>query len=237
MELPMLLSAIQKSTLLDYPGKIATLVFTPGCNFRCAFCHNPEFVLPEKLEPLRKGFIPEEIFFRFLKTRQGFLDGVVICGGEPTIHADLPDFCAKIKELGFLVKLDTNGSRPDTVESLLDAGLVDFIAMDIKHPLERYSELTGRPNDAEAYRRSIETIMRKSPDYEFRTTVIKGRHTKEDMEEMTKSIKGAKKYFLQNYRSGNTLDACFEGESFTSEELEDLAEIARSNVSIVQIRN
>ncbi len=135
------LSGIKKSTLLDYPGKIATLIFTPGCNFRCGFCHNPEFVLPDRVEKLRKDFISEEIFFRFLKTRIGFLDGVVICGGEPTIHSDLMGFCKKIKDLGFLVKLDTNGSRPEVIRDLLDANLIDYIAMDVKHTWEQYADL------------------------------------------------------------------------------------------------
>ena len=132
----MQLSAIKKSTLLDYPGKLATIIFTPGCNLRCRFCHNPEFVLPEELEKIRHDFIGEEVFFRFLQTRVGFLDGVVICGGEPTIHKDLPEFCQKIKNLGFLVKLDTNGSNPEMLELLLEQKLVDYIAMDIKHSPE-----------------------------------------------------------------------------------------------------
>lgn len=138
----MQLSAIKKSTLLDYPGKIATIVFTPGCNLRCGFCHNPEFVLIEEIEKIRHDFISEEIFFRFLSTRIGFLDGVVICGGEPTIHTDLPEFCRRIKDLGFLVKLDTNGSNPEMLEKLLNQELVDYIAMDIKHTFDKYSEIT-----------------------------------------------------------------------------------------------
>lgn len=166
------LTAVQKTTLLDYPGKVATLVFTPGCNLRCGFCHNPEFVLPERLEKIRHDFIPEEVFFRFLETRKDFLDGVVICGGEPTIHQDLPVFCKRIKDLGFLVKLDTNGSAPEMIEHLLDQNLVDYIAMDLKNPFEKYTSLTGKEIDISRYRRSIELLMTQAPDYEFRTTLI-----------------------------------------------------------------
>lgn len=169
----MQLSAIKKSTLLDYPGKLATIVFTPGCNLRCGFCHNPEFVLPEEIEKIRHDFISEEVFFRFLKTRQGFLDGVVICGGEPTIHADLPRFCQRIKDLGFLVKLDTNGSNPEALGYLLDQKLVDYVAMDMKYIFGQYGALTGKNTDISRYKKSIELIKTRAPDYEFRTTVIK----------------------------------------------------------------
>lgn len=169
----MQISAIKKSTLLDYPGKLATIIFTPGCNLRCGFCHNPEFVLPEEVEKIRHDFISEEIFFRFLKTRVGFLDGVVICGGEPTIHADLPQFCQKIKDLGFLVKLDTNGSNPEVIEGLLDQKLVDYVAMDVKHSFDQYREITGKNIDILRYKKSMELIKTRAPDYEFRTTVIK----------------------------------------------------------------
>lgn len=167
------LSAIKKTTLLDYPGKLATIVFTPGCNLRCDFCHNPEFVLPEKIERIRHDFISEEIFFRFLKTRIGFLDGVVICGGEPTIHEDLPNFCQRIKELGLLVKLDTNGTRPEMLENLLAKELIDYVAMDVKHSFDGYDSLTKKSVDISKYKKSIEIIKARAPDYEFRTTLIK----------------------------------------------------------------
>ncbi len=186
-----MLSGIKKSTLLDYPGKVATIVFTAGCNLRCGYCHNSEFVLPEKIQKISHDFISENIFFRFLKTRVGFLDGVVICGGEPTIHADLPDFCRKIQEAGFLVKLDTNGSKPKVLEKLLDEKLVDYIAMDIKYPFDRYEVVSGRKIDINLYRASIEMIRTRLPDYEFRTTVIKGIHTSEDIENITQIISGA----------------------------------------------
>ncbi|MDD5198102.1 MAG: anaerobic ribonucleoside-triphosphate reductase activating protein [Candidatus Gracilibacteria bacterium] len=232
----MQISAIKKSTLLDYPGKLATIIFTPGCNLRCGFCHNPEFVLPEEIKKIRHDFISEEIFFRFLKTRVGFLDGVVICGGEPTIHMDLPEFCRKIKNLGFLVKLDTNGSNPEVIEDLLDQKLVDYIAMDVKHIFDEYHEITGKNIDISKYKKSIELIKTRAPDYEFRTTVIKGVHSPKDIEEIVVSIRGAKKYALQNYRGEHTLNPDFEGGSFTTPELEALQKIAEKCVEKCLIR-
>lgn len=230
------LAAIQKTTILDYPGKVATLVFTPGCNLRCGYCHNPEFVDPTEVEKLRPDFISDEVFFRFLATRAGLIDGVVICGGEPTIHTDLPDFCRRIKELGFLVKLDTNGSNPDMLEHLFDVNLVDYVAMDIKNPLDRYSELTGRSSDPDRYARSIRLIMERAPDYEFRTTVVGGYHTSEVMGQIGAAIHGAKKHFIQNYRPQKTLNPAFVGRSCTSEELKELCEIMRSHVKTCEIR-
>ncbi len=184
----MLLSGIKKSTLLDYPGKVATIVFTMGCNMRCGYCHNSEFVLPEKIKKICHDCISEEVFFRFLKARTGFLDGVVICGGEPTIHSDLPDFCRKIKAAGFLVKLDTNGSAPTVLEKLLDEGLLDYVAMDIKYPLEQYRMVSGVEIDINLFKRSIKLIKTRLPDYEFRTTVIKGVHSQEDIKKIGETI-------------------------------------------------
>jgi len=177
----MQLSAIKKSTLLDYPGKIATIVFTPGCNLRCWYCHNREFVLPEELQKIRHDFIEKEVFFRFLVTRVGFLDGVVICGGEPTIHKDLPNFCQRIKDLGFLVKLDTNGGNTPMLECLLEKKLLDYVAMDIKQNFDAYAQITGRSIDISSYQKSIELIKMRAPDYEFRTTLIRWVHSHEDM--------------------------------------------------------
>ncbi|MBX9809312.1 anaerobic ribonucleoside-triphosphate reductase activating protein [Candidatus Gracilibacteria bacterium] len=235
----MQISGIKKSTLLDYPGKVATLIFTPGCNLRCGYCHNREFVLPEEIKKIKKSFISEEVFFRFLRSRIGFLDGVVICGGEPTIHMDLTDFCMKIKDLGFLVKLDTNGTRPNIIKKLLKQNLVDYIAMDIKQGLSgsKYSNLIGVNIENEIFQSSIDIIKNYAPNYEFRTTVIGGIHTSETIEEIAKNIEGAKQYYLQNYRDGHTLDPNFQGESVAPSVLVEWQKIAKKYVEKCSIRN
>lgn len=233
----MLLSWIKKTTLLDYPGKVATIVFTLGCNMRCGYCHNSEFVLPEKIKKIAHDCISEDVFFRFLKTRSGFLDGVVICGGEPTIHRDLPQFCRQIKEAGFLVKLDTNGSNPDMIENLLDENLLDYVAMDVKYPLDQYRLVSGVDIHQELFKRSIHLITTRLPEYEFRTTVIKWIHSEHDIWEIAETIRWAKNYYLQNYRPGNTLNPNFEWMSFTEQELESLQSIARPFVEKCWVRN
>lgn len=219
----MLVSGLQKLSLLDYPGKVACVVFTPGCNLRCGFCHNPEFVLPEKLLSIKASFLEEREFFDFLKKRQGILDAVSICGGEPTMHQDLPDFCRRIKELGFLVKLDTNGSHPEILAHLLEKNLIDYVAMDVKHIWSKYQEITGRDIEISKYQESIKLIIDSAPDYEFRTTVIDGVHSQEDILEIASYIQGAKAYYLQNYRPGEVLDLSFVGSSFTEEKLVSIA--------------
>ncbi|MDD2745676.1 MAG: anaerobic ribonucleoside-triphosphate reductase activating protein [Candidatus Gracilibacteria bacterium] len=232
----MLISGIKTTTLLDYPGKVAAIIYTLGCNFRCGFCHNPEFVLPDEVRKQKDDVISEEAFFRFLETRKNFLEGVVICGGEPTIHQDLPEFASKIKNLGYLVKLDTNGSHPRMLQTMLVQQLVDYVAMDIKAPIERYTSLVGVSHDTNAYRESIRLLLTSDIDYEFRSTVIQGWHTEVDIREMAQDIAGAKKYFLQNYRPNQTLDPNFSGSSFTSEELIQLRDIAALHVANCRIR-
>ncbi|PIR76985.1 MAG: anaerobic ribonucleoside-triphosphate reductase activating protein, partial [Candidatus Magasanikbacteria bacterium CG10_big_fil_rev_8_21_14_0_10_38_6] len=139
----MVISGVQPFTLLDFPEKTACIIFTAGCNFRCGYCHNPEFVLPEKIQQIKTSFIDEETIYSFLQKRKGLLDGVVISGGEPTMMGDLPAFIRNIKELGFLVKLDTNGNRPLVLQHLLDEGLLDYVAMDVKTSLVNYADLVG----------------------------------------------------------------------------------------------
>ena len=141
----MIIGGLQKHTLIDYPGKIAATIFTSGCNFRCPFCHNPELVLPEEISKSKE--LPLQEVFSFLKERKGFLDGVVICGGEPTIHNDLYDFCSEIKRIGFLIKLDTNGHNPEMLEKLIDKELIDYIAMDIKAHKEKYDKWENNKNN------------------------------------------------------------------------------------------
>ena len=185
----------EKCTLLDYPEKMACMVYTIGCNFRCPYCHNPELVD----ETVEKTWNEEEIL-TFLQSRRKMLDGIVITGGEPTIHGeDLISFIRKVKELGFLVKLDSNGTNPDFLEKVFKEKLVDYVAMDIKAPLEKYHLTVSRSVDISAIRRSISLIMNSSVSYEFRTTVLKCLISENDFEDIGKEIKGAKKYYLQKF--------------------------------------
>ncbi len=199
----MLLGGYQKLTLIDYPGKIAATIFTIGCNFRCPFCHNPELVSGGRHQSV-SGL--EKEFFKFLKSRQGKLEGVCVTGGEPTIQPDLINFIKKIKKLGFLVKIDTNGSRPDVLKKIIDGNLADFVAMDIKNQLKKYDGTIGAKSDSQRIKLSVELIMNSGVSHEFRTTVVPGLHTEEDFEEIAEFIKGAESYYLQIYRDVRTLD-------------------------------
>ena len=204
------IGGLEKSTLIDYPGRVAATIFFVGCNFRCPFCYSSELVLPEKI--LKQPRIPEKVFFDFLKERQRLLDGVVICGGEPTLQGDLPDFIKRIKDLGYLVKLDTNGSNPGMLKLLIDKKLIDYIAMDIKAPLkmQKYDVATGIRVDLEKIKESIKIIKNSNIDYEFRTTIVPTIHEKEDIIQIAKEIGPAKKYYLQNFRREKTIDPRFE---------------------------
>ena len=165
----MKIGGLVKFTLIDFPGRPAAIVFTQGCNFRCRYCHNPELVYPH----LFTESVPEEEIWSFLKRRQGTLEGVVVSGGEPTLHEDLPAFMARLKELGYKTKLDTNGSRPDMIKELIEKKLVDFIAMDLKAPLEKYGVITGIETNQEILRQSMALITQSGLEYEFRTTYDK----------------------------------------------------------------
>ncbi len=202
------IGGLEKSTLIDYPGRIAATVFLMGCNFRCPFCYSSELVLPEKI--LKQPRIPEKVFFDFLKERQGLLDGIVICGGEPTLQKDLPGFIKKIKDLGYLVKLDTNGSNPEMLKRLMGQGLIDYVAMDVKSCKEKYDLAAGVKVDIKKIEESIETLKQGKTDYEFRTTVVPIVHTKEDILSLAKWLGPAKKYYLQNFRGEKTIDPKFE---------------------------
>lgn len=231
----MLISAIQKTTLLDYPDKIATIIFTAWCNLRCGFCHNSDFVLPKEIKKII-DFIPEEIFFNFLKTKVWVLDWVVICWWEPTINSDLYEFCKRIKELWFLVKIDTNWYNPDVLERLLNEKLVDYIAMDIKNSFTKYELTTGVNEDLERYKKSIEIIKNSSIDYEFRTTLVKWFHEKEDIIEISKTISWAKKYYLQNFKWGKTLEENYIWVSFSKKELKEFKKVCLEFVKNVFVR-
>lgn len=180
----MLIGGLNKMSLIDFPETVSAVVFTMGCNFRCPFCHNPELVLPEKFNtPL-----DEEELFSFLKKRKGLLDGVVVTGGEPTIHKDLPEFVTKIKELGFKVKLDTNGTKPEMLKELIENKLVDFIAMDIKASMKKYELLSGCNTNLEKLRESIELIKKSAIYYQFRNTFVKPLLTDSDAVEIRKIV-------------------------------------------------
>lgn len=190
----------QKLSLVDFPGKIATIVFTNGCVFRCGFCYNPDLVVGPFPAPT-----PEEKFFAFLEKRKGKLEGVVITGGEPTIQTDLIPFMERIKKLGFAVKLDTCGYLPDRVKAALASGFVDYVAMDIKAPLEKYSMVTNIPVQPERITESIALIMGSGIPYEFRSTLVAGVHEPDDIVTMARLIKGADKYYLQRFRATEKL--------------------------------
>ena len=183
-------------TLLDFPGKVACTVFTGGCNFRCPFCHNALLVtkLPEKPD------YTEDEILSFLEKRIGLLDGVAITGGEPLLNPDIVDFIRKIRDMGYAVKLDTNGSFPERLKAIVGEGLVDYVAMDIKNRREKYTETVGLKNlDLSKIEESIDFLKSGAVDYEFRTTVVKQFHTVEDITAAAEWISGAKRYFLQNF--------------------------------------
>lgn len=210
------IGGIQKFSVVDYPGKTCASLFTIGCNMRCGYCHNPELVLPEQFV----GAIPEQEILEFLVTRRGLLDGVAISGGEPTMQVDLPEFIERIKEMGFLVKLDTNGTDPEMLRKLLDDGLVDFVAMDIKGPLDKYQQIAARPVNVGAIQQSIE-LVKTRVEHEFRTTIVRGQLEPEDFEAIGQLVDGANRYALQHFVSGTTLAPQFVSrESFSDEDME-----------------
>ena len=193
---------LQKMTLLDYPGKVACTVFLGGCNFRCPFCHNKD-LLDGKAEP----WITEEELLKFLKKRQGLLDAVCISGGEPTLQRELTELARKIKDMGYLVKLDTNGSNPTLLKELVEAGVLDYVAMDIKNCPQRYGETAGVPKmNLEKIQESIRLLMSDAVDYEFRTTVAEQLHSAQDMKELGQWLQTLspqtkpKRLFIQPYR-------------------------------------
>jgi pyruvate formate lyase activating enzyme len=226
----MKISGLQKLTLLDYPGKMACTVFTYGCNFRCGFCHNALLVTEEN-----SSNISEDEFFAFLKKRQGILEGVCISGGEPTLQPDLKEFIIKVRSLGYATKLDTNGTNPRLLKSLVEENLLDYVAMDIKHSIDKYSEICGCEVDTDAIRESISIIIESGIDHEFRTTTVKEYHSAEDFEAMADLIKGDSKYFLQHFEdSGNLIGDNLS--PLSGEEMTAYAEAIRNKVPNVALR-
>lgn len=228
------IKGLQKTTLLDYPEKLAATVFLGGCNFKCPFCHNATLVI----SPNETDKISEDEFFSYINKRKGVLDGVCITGGEPLLSSGINEFIKKIKSLGLLVKLDTNGSFPDKLEILLDQKLVDYVAMDIKNCKEKYAITSGINSNSEYIEkaeRSIDIIMQKAPDYEFRTTVVRELHNPEDIVKIANRIKSAKKYFLQTYvDSGNTIKVGYS--AYSPSEMLEILESTRKVLPITALR-
>ena len=234
----MLILGLQKMTLLDFPGKIACTVFLGGCNFRCPFCHNASLAMPDGSGEA----ILLEDFLAFLDSRRGRLQGVCVSGGEPTLHHDLPELIREIKSRGFAVKLDTNGTNPEMLSSLINNGLIDYVAMDIKNSPDRYFESIGNSKFEIRNSKLIENVeasasilMQGLVDFEFRTTLTRELHSAEDMEKIGKWIGGAEKYFLQTYRDeGDLIEGGFT--AYNREETEALLEIVRKYLPNAEIR-
>lgn len=227
----MKIGGLEKTTLIDYPGKVACMIYTVGCNFRCPYCHNPELV-DETAE-----IIDSETIFAFLKERKPLLDGVVITGGEPTLHDDLIEFLKRIKDLGYLIKLDSNGTRPEMIKEILSLNLVDYIAMDMKSPLEKYSQQVARPVNTENIQESIRLIMKSNVEYEFRTTVVKSLLSEQDILSIAQSIRGAKKYYLQKFIPTKILNPqLIRKATYSIEEFEHLKNIVSPYVHYCGIR-
>ena len=230
----MQIHGLQKVTLIDFPKQVACTVFLDRCNFRCGFCFNPKLALGKETN----FSMQREDFFEFLEKRKNLLDGVCITGGEPTMHPELAEFCGKIKGMGFLVKLDTNGSNPGMLKTLINKKLVDYIAMDIKAPLEKYDEIVGAKVNKEAIRESIALIMNSGIDYEFRSTLLPKFHSAQDMEKMASMVEGADLYCLQQFNpNAEMIDNELKKErKFIKEELEALKKIAERYVKKVELR-
>lgn len=228
------IGGLEKVSLLDYPEKISAIIFTYGCNLRCPYCHNPELVI----HPLEKDMeVSKGELLEYLGSRKGLVDAVVITGGEPLIYGDIDSLVKEIKSLGFLVKLDTNGLYPEKLSRIIKKGHLDYIAMDIKCPLMDYNAFSGDMRASEKIEKSIELIMNSGVDYEFRTTYVKGIHDIEDGDSITKPIAGAKKYYIQNFRSGKTLDPKLDNSnSFTEQELKKILRLAKKNIKNSYIR-
>ena len=224
------IAGLQKMTLLDYPGKIACTVFLPGCNLRCPFCHNASLVLPDRLQPL----MTQDELLEFLSTRTRKLEGVCVSGGEPTLHHDLPELLRQIRSLGFSVKLDTNGTRPTMLQTILDEGLADYVAMDIKNAPDKYAGTCGGADVLPAVQESIRLVMNSGVDYEFRTTVLHPWHTPEDLAAIGRWITGAKRYFIQAFVDSGDLIGT--GEALTEPQLQDLLQAVKPFIPDTQLR-
>ena len=229
----MIIKGLQKLTLLDFPDKMACTLFTFGCNFRCPFCHNASLVLSERADD---AVMPEEEFFTFLSRRRGILEGVCISGGEPTLQPDLPAFIARIKDMGYAVKLDTNGYRPAVLKSLVEAGLLDYVAMDIKNSLPLYGKTVGIEHfDTRPVEESMDYLMEGHVPFEFRTTLVRGLHTVDSIRDMGHRLAGGEAFFLQAFEdSGDLIRSGMEG--IPPSETEAMLAALREHIPNAQIR-
>jgi len=219
---------LQKVSLIDFPDRIATVLFTSGCNLRCPFCHNWRLVLEPK-----GSFLSEETVFQILESRKKYVDAVVVTGGEPLMHSDIPQFLKKLKERGFVIKLDTNGFFPDVLEKSLP--YLDYVAMDVKTSAEKYVLLGA--NDISNYSRAIEMLKQESVGYEFRTTVVPGFVNKEDIPKIGELIKGAKRFAFQQFVPGDTLDKAFNAvKPYSPEIIADFADVMKNYVDEIILR-
>lgn len=229
----MKIGGLQKVSLIDYPGLICAVIFLQGCNFRCSYCHNPELVEPLLFQPT----IDENEVLEFLASRRRKLDAVTVTGGEPTIQSDLAPFIKKIKNMGFGVKLDTNGSQPLIIQSLLNEKLLDFIAMDIKGPLEKYENIANVPVDGKKIKESIKIILKAGISHEFRTTIVQSQLTPKDILKIAPLISGCERYALQKFVPVKILDKNFKEEkNYSDNELEKIKKQLEKIILSIKIR-
>ena len=228
----MIIHGIQKMTLVDYPGKVGTILFTGSCDFRCPFCQNASLVLDPSSQPV----LSDEEIFSYLEKRKGMIEGVVISGGEPTVHSDLLEYMKRIKDIGYSVKLDTNGYKPEVMRRAVEESIVDYIAMDIKNSLDKYSLTAGIAVDTSRILESISYLMEGHVDYEFRTTVVKELHSEEDFENIGKMCAHSRRYFLQTFSDkGDTIERNLTPPS--PEEMESYIAILRKYIENVSLRD
>jgi pyruvate formate lyase activating enzyme len=227
------IGGLQKFSLIDYPDKICAIIFTQGCNFRCPYCHNPELSNPD----LYDTSIPVTDIFSFLEKRKGKLDAVSITGGEPTLQADLIDFIKLIKEMNYLVKLDTNGSHPDVLETLITNNLINYIAMDVKAPWNKYQNITRSTIKPEIIKKSIQLITKSNIPYEFRTTVVKSQLSTEDLLTIGKNLKYSRRYVLQKFVPSKTRDPKFLKEkTYSDDDFEKIRKKIEKHIENVVVR-
>lgn len=227
----MRIAGLQKNSMVDFPGKISAVVFTQGCNMNCGYCHNRRLIrFNEEIE-----IYDEDSILAFLKKRRGLLDGVVVSGGEPTLQEDLPCFIKRVKEMGFKIKLDTNGTYPDRLKSLLDSGLLDYVAMDVKAPLCKYGKVCCSPVNTEKIKESIEILKNSFIEYEFRTTYTPELND-EDLMDISRTIKGAKKYVLQQYKEVDRIEGNYTGIVEKRNILKKITAELMESVSVLQFR-